>query len=83
MQSRRALLCIHFYGLESDFLLAQAHGGQGGWRIHRDAETTEIGIGWTSKEDDPELNYLGLVLPFLYFVPFVQHHSFIKIGETI
>lgn len=26
MHSRRALLCIHFYGLESDFLLAGASG---------------------------------------------------------
>lgn len=36
MHSRRALLCIHFYGLESDFLLLKV------WR-RTDAEVTELG----------------------------------------
>lgn len=30
MHSRRALLCIHFYGLESDFLLLKVWEGRGG-----------------------------------------------------
>lgn len=37
MHSRRALLCIHFYGLESDFLLLKVWGGKGGG----DAETRQ------------------------------------------
>lgn len=36
MHSRRALLCIHFYGLESDFLLLKVWGRRG-------AEATGLG----------------------------------------
>lgn len=43
MHSRRALLCIHFYGLESDFLFLNVRGAREGGR---DAEARE---SWDEK----------------------------------
>lgn len=58
MHSRRALLCIHFYGLESDFLLVIAWGmrGRGG-----DGVGTEDGERWLDVNLVSVLYFLSLL----------------------
>lgn len=67
MHSRRALLCIHFYGLESDFLLLKVWGDKGEAEMRRcDRAGTKDGERWL----DGELSFglLSLIPSFISII---------------